>query len=155
MCPLWNPYFNGIKSSKKSWNSVSLQAKFSDNCIKRCVKHLYQLSVPLWVNILSDNTKNVNHWRSDDSVHNQLSEASISRLLHDPNIFDVFSSLLNFFSTQPLPFNIQSILDSKLLKNLKEWDFHVLSTCKVLKNLKEILSCGGSEGEYHHLQEFV
>lgn len=65
--------------------------------------------------------KNVNYWRSDDSVHNQLSEDSISRLLHDPNIFAVFFCLLAFFfflqhSLFPSTFSLFWIL-----KYLKIW----------------------------------
>lgn len=66
---------------------------------------------------------------SDNSVHNQLSETSfsISRLVHDPNlIFFVFLFVV-FFSTEPLPFCIQSILESILFENLKETAFNGLS----------------------------
>lgn len=95
---------------------------------------------------------------SDVSVHNQLSEASssISRLVHDPNLICFGFLFVVFSSTEPLPFYIQTILESKLLENLKETAFNGLSDWNVLKkNLKVILPCGGSEGKYYHLQEFA
>lgn len=71
--------------------------------------------------ILSDNTKNVDYRRSDDSVHNQLSECSVSRLLHDPNICAVFFCLLGFFQHCLFPSILNNyILDSNLLENLSE-----------------------------------
>lgn len=87
---------------------------------------MYKLSIPLWVNILSDNTKNVNYWRSDDSVHNQLSEDSISRLLHDPNIFVMFFCLLDFFQHSLFPSTFSIFW---FLNYLKIWKSEIFTFC--------------------------
>lgn len=72
---------------------------------------------------------------SDDSVHNQFSEASfsISRLVHDPNLICFGFLFVVFFLAEPPPFYIQSILESKLLENLKEIAFNSLSKWNILK----------------------
>lgn len=74
---------------------------------------------------------------SDDSVHNQLSEASfsISRLVHDPNLICFGFLFVVFFSTELLPFYIQTILESKLPENLKETAFNGLSDWNALKKI--------------------
>jgi len=62
-------------------------------------------------------------------MHNQLSAASfsISRLVPVSNLTCFGFLFVVFFSAQPLPFYIRSILESELLENLKEAAFNGMS----------------------------